>query len=249
MSAPQERNLRRTVQQIVDAVPLLPFLDDPAPQMVEQLPDVLKFLDALIPDPDQVIEVPKILPEDVPMRAVLRDAQLIEQLVEVATIVSYASLLFLQVMQRIAEQNVDIPVVGCSGAVGGLSGFLPGQCYSTTAEQIVDNPVPRPGGAGGLQGLHLGQSSTAFLEQIAEFPDAGGGLQDFSQSRVPQRLLRFLLDKLVMGFFHFSQPEKSAKIPRTQGRNWVRSRPHGRRELSWGLFGGITWGAASSPCC
>ena len=72
LSAPQERDLRRTVQQIVDAVLLVPLLDDPVPQMVEQLPDVLQFFDALIPDPDQVIEVPKILPEDVPLRAVLR---------------------------------------------------------------------------------------------------------------------------------------------------------------------------------
>ena len=154
----------------------LPTFDDPAPQMVEQLPDVLQFFDALIPDPDQVIEVPKILPENVPLRAVLRDTQLVEQLVEVPTIFSHASLAFLQVMQRIVEQNVDIPVVGGSGAGGGLSGFLPGQHYSMTAEQIVDIPVPRPCGAGGLQGLPRGQGSTAFSEQIAD-PD--GGLQDF----------------------------------------------------------------------
>ena len=32
---PQKRDLRRTVQQIVVAVPSVPFLDDPAPQMVE----------------------------------------------------------------------------------------------------------------------------------------------------------------------------------------------------------------------
>ena len=51
------------------------------------------------------------------------------------------------------EQNVDISAVGGSGTGGGLSGFLPGQNYSMTAEQIVDNPVPRSGGAGDLQGL------------------------------------------------------------------------------------------------
>ena len=48
-----------------------------------------------------------------------------------------------------------------------------------TAEQIVDNPVPRSGGAGDLQGFPSGQGSTAFPEQIAEFPDPGGGRQDF----------------------------------------------------------------------
>ena len=96
LSAPQERDLRRSVQHVVmehifDFVcfpPMVPFLDDPAPQMVEQLPDVLHFFVALIPDRDQVIEVPKILPEDVPLRAVLRATQLVEQLVEVSTIFS-----------------------------------------------------------------------------------------------------------------------------------------------------------------
>ena len=37
LAAPQERDLRRTVQQIVDAVPLVQFLDDPAPQGGNQL--------------------------------------------------------------------------------------------------------------------------------------------------------------------------------------------------------------------
>ena len=52
------------MQQTVDIAPL-PTLDDPAPQMVEQLPDVLRFFRALSPDPEQVVKVPKILPEDV----------------------------------------------------------------------------------------------------------------------------------------------------------------------------------------
>ena len=63
---PQERVLRRTVQQIVDPVPSLPTLVDPAPQMVEQLLDIMHFFDTLTPDPEQVIEVPKIFSDDVP---------------------------------------------------------------------------------------------------------------------------------------------------------------------------------------
>ena len=95
-----------TVQQIVDIVPL-PILDDPAPQMVEQLPDVLRFFRAL-------------LPEDVSLRTAVREPQLVEQLVEVPTIVSWS------LLQQIMEQNVDIPVVDRgSGAGGGLSGFPP----------------------------------------------------------------------------------------------------------------------------
>ena len=71
LSAPQELDLRRTVQQIVDAVPLVPLLDDPVPQLVEQL-------------------------------------------VEVPTIVSYSSL------QRTMEHTVDIPVPGRGGRIPGL---------------------------------------------------------------------------------------------------------------------------------
>ena len=94
------------MQQIVDTVPLVPLLDDPVPQMVEQLPDVLRFFDLLLPVPEQVIEVPKILLDDVPVRAVLRDPQLVEQLVEVPTIVSFSWL------QLRMEQNADIPAPG-----------------------------------------------------------------------------------------------------------------------------------------
>ena len=96
-------------------------------------------------------KVPKILPDDVPMRTAVRDLQLAEQLVEVPTIVSFSSL------QRIMEHNVDIPVPGGGGRLAGLQGFLPRQS-STAAdvEQIVDIPARR-----GLQDFLPGQSSTA----------------------------------------------------------------------------------------
>ena len=75
------------MQQIVDAVPLVQILDALVPQMVEQLPDILRFFRALSPDPEQVIEVPKIFSEDVSLRTAFREPQLAEQLVEVPTIV------------------------------------------------------------------------------------------------------------------------------------------------------------------
>ena len=196
LSGPQERTQWRTVQQIVDPVPLLPTLDDPAPQMVEQLPDILHFLRALSPDPEQAIEVPKILPVDVPLRTSVREPQLVEQLVEVPTIVSFSSL------QRIAEQNVDIPVVGGSGTGGGLSGFLPGQNYSMTAEQIVDNAVPRRSFSGDLQGFPPGQSSSKrTANKIADIPVPSGGLQDFPETLQRAGVSSDLPDEANQGFF------------------------------------------------
>ena len=95
---PQERVQRHTMEHIVDFVccaPLVQTLDAPVPQTVEQLPEVLQFFDRFSTVPERVLEVPKIFTEDVPMRAVLRDTQLSEQLVEVPTIISNPLLLLL----------------------------------------------------------------------------------------------------------------------------------------------------------
>ena len=63
---PQERVQQHFVDQFVDTAPALPILDVPLPLMGEQLSDVLQFFDALMPVPEQVVEVPKILPEERP---------------------------------------------------------------------------------------------------------------------------------------------------------------------------------------
>ena len=109
---PQERIQQRTMEQLADVVPMVQILGVPVPQMVE---------DTLMPVPEQVIEVPKIFPDDVPVRTAVR----VEQLVEVSTIVSFSSL------QRILEQTVDIPVPEHGGRLAGLQGFPPEQ--SSTA--------------------------------------------------------------------------------------------------------------------
>ena len=103
------------------AYELVQALDAPVLQTVEQLVDVLRFFNSLCPVSEQVIEVPKILPEDVPMRRFCRDTQLVEQLVEVPTPVSYSTL------QRTVEQHVDIPVPVGRGRNDSLQGFLPEQ--------------------------------------------------------------------------------------------------------------------------
>ena len=86
-------------------------VDVPVLQTVEQLPDVLQFFVTSVPAvAEQVVEVPKILLEDVPMRTAVRDTQLVEQLVEVPTILSYS------ILQICMEQNVDIRTRQCSEA-------------------------------------------------------------------------------------------------------------------------------------
>ena len=105
---------------------------------------------------------------------------------------------------QMAEQLVEVPTI--------LS-FI--SLQQQTTEQIVDIPVPGRGGElGGLQGFHREQSSTAFLEQMAESPDRGEVFKIFNQSRVPQRLLRFLLDTLGQGFFGLFLRDKSPKVTR-----------------------------------
>ena len=146
---PQERVQQRTVEQIVDLVPLVPLLHDVVPQMVEQLVDILSPLDFHVAE--QVIEVPKIECPPRAARTVLRAPQTVEQLVEVPTIVSFSSL------QRVMEQTVDIPAPQGGGRHADLQGFLRGQSSTCAVPQIVDNPAS----GGGLQGFRPGQSSSA----------------------------------------------------------------------------------------
>ena len=214
---PQERDLQRTVEQIAVYAPTVQILDAPVPQLVEQLPDVLRFFDKFATVPEQVIAVPKIFIESVPPRAFLRATQLAEQLVEVPTIISFSLMSLLQSLleyrQRTVEQNVDIPAVGGIGTGGGSSGFLPGQISSETAEQIVEIPVPRPHGAGDFQGFSRGQGSTAFAEQIDDFPVSGGG-QNFQAVQGSAASSSDLPGQAVEGVFRtFPQNKKSATQP------------------------------------
>ena len=57
---PQERVPRHIVEQIVDSAPVLPLLHAPVPQTVDSVGEVLKILNELVPDVEQVIDVPKI---------------------------------------------------------------------------------------------------------------------------------------------------------------------------------------------
>ena len=81
---PQERVQRRTVEQIVDSMPVVPLLHTCVPQMVDSVVEVLKILDNSLPDVEQVIEVPKISLHRVPQLSSLLEPQVVEQLVDVS---------------------------------------------------------------------------------------------------------------------------------------------------------------------
>ena len=150
----QKRVQRHTVEQNVDNSPFLPTLDVPVPQMENQLVDVCRLFDVLIPE--QAIEVPKISPTPRPprKRRVRFAEQTAEQLVEVPTIIPYASL------RGIVEQNVDIPVPHGRVGVRSLQGF-PGQSSTAFGEAryfpAVDTLIPR-----GDRTLHLASSSSSL---------------------------------------------------------------------------------------
>ena len=111
------------MEHIVGFSPFVQILDVPGPQMVDQPVKVLKMLDTVTPE--QVIAVPKISQDSIPLRTVLREPQMVEQLVEVPTDVV--------VVAHLVEQTVDIPVLGARGVPGhgGLQWFPPRTEFSS----------------------------------------------------------------------------------------------------------------------
>ena len=213
---PQVVVQRHTVEQRIEHTPYVQILDVPVPLMVEQLVDVLQLIDALFPVAEQVIDVPKMFIERIPPRTSVREPQLAEQLVEVPTIVSFSSL------QRIMEQTVDIPVPQGGGRIADPQGFLPGQ--SSTAlhgsqerisERIGERLLEQMLGCipdEGPQGFLPGQSSSSSSHRPA-------GISEDT-------------DELVDGVFRtFPRVKKVRQYLRTRGRNCLRTRAHGRRQL------------------
>ena len=140
------------------------ILDLPVPQMEDPFVDNLNLVDAMDavrlldrPISEQVIEVPKFF-IDIPTRSLVPEPQMVEQLVEVPTVISFSSL------QQTVEQLVDIPVPRRGGRSTGLQGFLPGQ--SSTASSSSSKK----------------RISDRTVEQIVRFP--GEGLQDFRPGQV-----------------------------------------------------------------
>ena len=184
----QEVLVRHVVEHMADVCPVVQTVDAPVPQMVDTVLEFFRALD--LPVDEQVIAVPKISTDRVSQRLVERRVpQMVEQLVEVPTIISYSSL-----FQRTLEQNVDIPT-SVHGVSGSLQGFLPEQYSSQrTASQIADIPVLGRGGSGSRLGFPPEQSTTALhvsQERISERIEQIGSqvltVFFFSQDRVQQQ--------------------------------------------------------------
>ena len=91
---PQERVPQHTVEHEDAICPFVQILDAPVPQTGEELVHFFRSLDTQLPV-EQVIDVPKISDDSIQPRLVDRDLrfpQTVEQLVEVPTILSFASL-------------------------------------------------------------------------------------------------------------------------------------------------------------
>ena len=73
---PQEAVQRHTVEQLSYDAPRVPTLDVPVPQTVDHLVEVFRYFDSEVPE--QVIDVPKIILEDIPVRALVRGQQLVD---------------------------------------------------------------------------------------------------------------------------------------------------------------------------
>ena len=149
---------RHVVEDLGELAPLVQILDAPVPQTVEQLVEFFKDIDVEVPA--QVIEVPKISQDIIPQRSVDLVPQLVEQLVEVPTVLTPT-----RIALRIAEQIVNTPVPHGFGGKRRLQGFLPEQSSTAISsslerisEQIEEQLVDIPSSSGGLG---QGSSSSA----------------------------------------------------------------------------------------
>ena len=167
------------------------ILDVPVLQMVDQSVEVDTFFRLSLPAvAEQVIDVPKISCPSHAGRVALREPQLVEQLVDLPTVLTYSLL-----QQRTAEQVVDTPVSPGRGrgARGGLQGSSQGQGSTAVsgADEVVSPSLHARGGSrGGLQGLSQGQGSTAFCgadnvvsPSLVARGGSRGGLQGLSQGQ------------------------------------------------------------------
>ena len=213
----QDKVVRHVLEDLGSVCPVVQILDLPVPHMMDQLAELLnleedvldagRLVDRIFQVPELVIEVPKIGLDVIPLRTLVPEPQLVEQLVEVPTTISYSSL------QRTVEQHVDISVPQSGGQPSsGLQGFSSGQ--SSTAS-LSKKRI--------LSGL-WSRSLTLFLVEVFTV----------HLLLTLQLVMKNAQMSLAKGFFAlFPKIKKVRSWARTRGRNCSPSRAHPRRLLSW----------------
>ena len=114
------------------------------------------------------------------------------------------------------------------------------QGYSPTAEQIVDNPVPRRGLDEGLQGFSL-QDSVQQRVRSRPFTFQFRTVARMTFILRKQRIFQIRRVRRIMLFFAFFRGTKKCEDPaHSVVRECSGSRAHGLHELSWRL--GVLYG-------
>ena len=202
---------------------LVQALDAPVLQMVEHLLDVLQFFATCLPVvAEQVIDVPKISFEGIPMRTPVREPQLAEQLVEVPTILNFL------------KQTVDILVPRGRGRR--LQGFLTEQSSTASvAVQNVDIPVPGRGRQGSGPG-QVSAASSSFSRSPAVLDDAEEAFEGVFPRREKSARVAGQVSAQLDG--HVSSSTLSAHHV-ARARVAAHSKPDG--ELTWVDDNNVTW--------
>ena len=192
---PQERDQRHTVEQIVDTALIVPSLDVPVQRVDNQLVEVCRQLDVHILE--QVIEVPKSHLHPVIAGAVC------------------ASLSRRQNSWWKCRRSS--PILLCCSGLWSRTSLLQFLVVGETSvfkvflpDRVLQRSLPLRNAV--LSGLW---SRSLILVCLVE------AFKIFAQSRVPQRLLRVLVNTLVKGFFFglFPELKEVRSQVRTRGRN------------------------------
>ena len=207
---PSVRAQRHVVEQPADVVPMVQILDSPVPLAGSWTRR------CRMSRPSQC---PRSL-DRIPHRSVDLAPQMVEQLVEVPTVLTPT-----RIALRIAEQIVDTPVLRGRDRRR-LQGSLPRQSSTTAGVQNVDTPV-----RGDLRGFLedrvrrsvLWSSSLTVLLEVFKI---------FTSVRALQLHPLVVRMRLFFRFFAlFPSPKKVRRYVLTPGRNWPRTRAHPRRAL------------------
>ena len=206
----QERVLLHTVEHADDICPFVQILDPP-------VVNFFRFLDTQLPV-EQVTDVPKISEDIVQPRMIdcdLRHPQITEQLVEVPTVLSFASL-----QQQTLEHIVNIPVPRGRGGSGSFSQdrvilCLPSRSLTIQFRMLL--VIMEVFKVFSKDRIQQRLSSRALTFQFLVVPFT---IFNLILGRQPHP--QYLVMRLFQGFFsHFSLTEKVRRSPA----RWVKTCP------------------------